>query len=136
MIYFFYLGFAWAGFSVNHLDVAPQYAAILMGISNTIGTIPGIISPAITGYLVEDKSVASWQHVFVITAFVYAIGKINAFKIYEQSVYQILLAFFLILMPLVRPIIAFKFKLFWVFCCCFGACLTPNSKYCWIYLNI
>jgi len=69
-------GFAWAGFSVNHLDVAPQYAAILMGISNTIGTIPGIISPAITGYLVEDKSVASWQHVFVITAFVYALGAV------------------------------------------------------------
>ena len=86
-------GFAWAGFSVNHLDVAPQYAAILMGISNTLGTVPGIISPAITGYLTEDKSLESWQHVFVITAFVYAIGKIKALKIYEQFVYQILLAF-------------------------------------------
>ena len=72
----FFSGFAWAGFSVNHLDVAPQYAAILMGISNTIGTIPGIISPAITGYLVEDKSTESWQHVFIITAFVYALGAI------------------------------------------------------------
>ena len=69
-------GFAWAGFSVNHLDVAPQYAAILMGISNTLGTIPGIISPSITGYLVEDKSVDSWQNVFYITAAVYAIGAI------------------------------------------------------------
>ena len=44
-------GFAWAGFSINHLDIAPQYAAILMGISNTIGTIPGIISPTVTGQL-------------------------------------------------------------------------------------
>ena len=61
---------------MNHLDVAPQYAAILMGISNTLGTIPGIISPSITGYLVEDKSVDSWQHVFIITAFVYALGAI------------------------------------------------------------
>ena len=69
-------GFAWAGFSVNHLDIAPQYAAILMGISNTLGTVPGIISPSITGYLVEDKSVESWQHVFFITAFIYAIGAI------------------------------------------------------------
>ena len=67
-------GFAWAGFSVNHLDVAPQYAALLMGISNTLGTVPGIISPAITGYLTEDKSLESWQHVFVITAFIYALG--------------------------------------------------------------
>ena len=61
---------------MNHLDIAPQYAAILMGISNTLGTIPGIISPSITGYLVEDKSVQAWQHVFMITAFIYAIGAI------------------------------------------------------------
>ena len=74
--------------------MAPQYAAILMGISNTIGTIPGIISPAITGYLVEDKSVASWQHVFVITAFVYALGMKYAFKKDEHFVPNIL-AFFL-----------------------------------------
>ena len=47
-------GFAWAGFSINHLDIAPQYAAILMGISNTIGTIPGIVSPVITGFIVQD----------------------------------------------------------------------------------
>jgi len=45
-----------------------------MGISNTLGTVPGIISPAITGYLTEDKSLESWQHVFVITAFIYALG--------------------------------------------------------------
>ena len=70
--------------------MAPQYAAILMGISNTIGTIPGIISPAITGYLVEDKSVASWQHVFVITAFVYALGMKYAFKKDEHFVPNIL----------------------------------------------
>ena len=29
-------GLTWAGFGVNHLDVAPRYAAILMGISNTV----------------------------------------------------------------------------------------------------
>lgn len=69
-------GFAWAGFSVNHLDVAPQYAAILMGISNTIGTIPGIISPAVTGYIVQDKTIDEWQYVFLITAAVYLIGAI------------------------------------------------------------
>lgn len=36
-------GFAWAGFSINPLDIAPQYASILMGISNTFATIPGYI---------------------------------------------------------------------------------------------
>lgn len=42
-------------YSVNHLDVAPQYASVLMGISNTFATIPGIISPTLTGILVQNK---------------------------------------------------------------------------------
>lgn len=46
--------FAWSGFAVNHLDIAPQYASILMGIGNTIATIPGIVSPLLTGFLVDN----------------------------------------------------------------------------------
>ena len=34
-------GFARGGFSVNHMDIAPKYAGILMGISNTAGTLAG-----------------------------------------------------------------------------------------------
>lgn len=45
--------FSLSGFTVNHLDIAPNYASILMGISNTFGTIPGIISPLLTGYIVN-----------------------------------------------------------------------------------
>lgn len=30
--------FAWSGFAVNHLDIAPQYASILMGFGNTFAT--------------------------------------------------------------------------------------------------
>ena len=48
-------GLTWAGFGVNHLDVAPKYAAILMGISNTVGTIPGIICPSLTGAIVVER---------------------------------------------------------------------------------
>ena len=35
------------GLSVNHVDIAPQYAGILMGITNGASTIPGIIGPYI-----------------------------------------------------------------------------------------
>ena len=84
-------------FQVNHLDIAPLYAPILMGISNTVntfesvesissvliqnltftlfkdvltiiwswqcqmlkvGTLPGIMSPTLTGILIKDK--VSW----------------------------------------------------------------------------
>ena len=48
-------GFAWSGFSVNHLDVAPQFASILMGLSNTFATLPGILSPVLTGAVVTDQ---------------------------------------------------------------------------------
>ncbi|GFG28742.1 hypothetical protein Cfor_02989 [Coptotermes formosanus] len=47
--------FAWSGFSVNHLDIAPQHASVLMGLSNTVATLPGMISPVITGYIVQNK---------------------------------------------------------------------------------
>lgn len=43
---------------VNHLDIAPNYASILMGVSNTIGSIPGIVSPLITGVIVTDQEVS------------------------------------------------------------------------------
>ena len=46
------------GYGVNHLDVAPQYASILMGLSNTIATIPGIISPLIAGFIVTEQTVS------------------------------------------------------------------------------
>jgi len=56
------------------LDVAPKYAAILMGISNTVGTIPGIICPSLTGAIVVERTPEEWRTVFLITAGVYAMG--------------------------------------------------------------
>ncbi|XP_030764123.1 sialin-like [Sitophilus oryzae] len=69
--------FAWAGFSVNHLDIAPQYASVLMGIGNTIATLPGIVSPILSGYVVsKPPQVHEWQIVFYISAAVYLFGAI------------------------------------------------------------
>ncbi|CAL1540560.1 unnamed protein product [Lymnaea stagnalis] len=68
-------GFAWAGFSVNHLDIAPQFASILMGLSNTFATLPGIVSPSLTSVIVTDQSSAGdWQVVFYLTSCMYGIG--------------------------------------------------------------
>lgn len=62
------------GYCVNALDIAPQFASIIMGISNTFGTIPGIISPTLTGVLVKNKTMEEWRIVFFITSGVYAVG--------------------------------------------------------------
>ncbi|GFG28740.1 hypothetical protein Cfor_02987, partial [Coptotermes formosanus] len=48
-------GFALAGFFVNHLDIAPQHAGVLMGLSNTVATLPGIVSPLVTGFIVQNE---------------------------------------------------------------------------------
>lgn len=63
--------FTWSGFVPNHLDIAPRYADVLMGITNTAGTVPGIIGVAITGWLVDVTGTYS-------TAFALAAG-VNIF---------------------------------------------------------
>ncbi|XP_034940999.1 vesicular glutamate transporter 2.2-like [Chelonus insularis] len=67
-------GVAGAGFSVNHLDIAPRHASVLFGISNTFGTLPGILSPIITGYIVQNGTAAEWRIVLIIAGVVYIFG--------------------------------------------------------------
>jgi ACS family sodium-dependent inorganic phosphate cotransporter len=69
-------GISAAAFIVNHIDIAPQYAGILMGITNTAATLPGIISPIIVGDIVKTGSFEEWQTVFYIAAVIYVVGAI------------------------------------------------------------
>jgi len=64
--------FSFAGFATNHLDIAPRHAGIIFGISNTAGTLPGIIGVALTGLMVETTG--SYASAFYLTAGVYALG--------------------------------------------------------------
>ncbi|XP_058831826.1 vesicular glutamate transporter 2-like isoform X2 [Topomyia yanbarensis] len=66
--------FAWCGYAVNHLDLSPKSAGVLMGISNSIGTIAGIVSPIVTGYITVNKTDDQWRLVFYIAAGIYMIG--------------------------------------------------------------
>jgi MFS transporter, ACS family, solute carrier family 17 (sodium-dependent inorganic phosphate cotransporter), other len=65
-------GLGLSAYGVNHLDVGPEYAGVLMGISNSIATIPGIVGVAIAGFIVQATS--SFSAVFILIAAVYAIG--------------------------------------------------------------
>ncbi|KAL0984301.1 hypothetical protein UPYG_G00139660 [Umbra pygmaea] len=69
-------GFAISGFNVNHLDIAPRYASILMGISNGVGTLSGMVCPLIVGALTKHKTREEWQYVFLIAALVHYGGVI------------------------------------------------------------
>jgi ACS family sodium-dependent inorganic phosphate cotransporter len=67
-----FLAFSAGGFAVNHLDVAPRYAGVLMGLSNTAGTIPGIVGVGVSGYILAWTD--SWALVFQTAAGVYLFG--------------------------------------------------------------
>lgn len=60
------LAFTWAGFLPNHLDIAPQYAGVLVGITNTAGTLPGVVGVLITGWLVDVTQ--SYNAAFALAA--------------------------------------------------------------------
>lgn len=66
--------FSFAGFATNHLDISPRHAGIIFGISNTAGTLPGIIGVALTGLMVETTG--SYASAFYLTAGMYALGLI------------------------------------------------------------
>jgi len=68
-------GLGLSAFGVNHLDIGPTYAGVLMGISNTVATIPGIVGVALTGFILQATQ--SFNTVFLLIAAVYAVGLVG-----------------------------------------------------------
>jgi len=64
-------GLAWASFGVNHLDIGAHFAGVLMGLSNCVGSIPGIVAPILTGYIVENPYVKKTSHNKYFDTFVF-----------------------------------------------------------------
>ncbi|NJN52963.1 MAG: ACS family MFS transporter, partial [Gammaproteobacteria bacterium] len=64
--------FVTGGFAVNHMDIAPKHAGTLMGITNTAGTIPGIIGVSVSGLILQQTG--SWALVFQVAAGVTLFG--------------------------------------------------------------
>ena len=60
------------GFGVNHLDIAPRGAGMIMGLSNTAATVPGIVGVYISGLILE--ATGSWTLVFQTAAGVLTFG--------------------------------------------------------------
>ncbi|MGI9228283.1 MAG: MFS transporter [Gammaproteobacteria bacterium] len=66
------LGVCYSGFAPAVLEMAPKHSDILWSISNTFGTIPGIIGVAITGWLVDITG--TYVAAFALAAVVHIIG--------------------------------------------------------------
>ncbi|CAI4230656.1 unnamed protein product [Auanema sp. JU1783] len=67
-------GFAIAGFNVNHFDIAPRYASILMGFSNGLGALAGM-GGIITQNLTADNP-GGWKYCFLLAVGVDLFGLI------------------------------------------------------------
>lgn len=70
----FLIRFIINGYSVNIIDVAPQYAGQLMSFCNTIATLPGIFGNIITGHILELTG--DWTYVFWLSAAFNVVGGI------------------------------------------------------------
>ena len=64
--------FVTGGVAGNHMDIAPRHAGTLMGITNTAGTIPGIIGVYVSGLILQ--ATGSWALVFQVAAGVTIFG--------------------------------------------------------------
>ncbi|XP_043919793.1 sialin-like isoform X2 [Protopterus annectens] len=69
-------GVSLSGFNINHLDIAPSYAGILLGITNGLGTIPGMVGPVIAKALTHHNTIKEWQTVFYISGVLNIFGAI------------------------------------------------------------
>ena len=73
-----FLGCARGGFSVNHMDIAPKFAGVLMGISNTAGTLAGVIGVASSGWLLQRAGGATnllgWYHALGLSSALCLLG--------------------------------------------------------------
>ena len=66
------------GFAANSFDIAPKYADVIWGISNTVATVPGIVGVAVTGWLVQRTGAFSAP--FFVTAAVGVVGALVFLK--------------------------------------------------------
>ena len=66
------LGLTWAGYAPNHLEITPKHADIVVGVTNTAGTLPGIIGVAVTGWMLDVTG--SYNAVFLLAAGVTSAG--------------------------------------------------------------
>ncbi len=66
------LGVCYSGFAPAVLEMAPRHSDILWSISNTFGTIPGIIGVAVTGWLVGITG--TYLAAFALAALVHVVG--------------------------------------------------------------
>lgn len=48
-------GAIYSGFKINHLDITPRFAGILMSFTNCTANLAGLLAPIVAGNIIEGK---------------------------------------------------------------------------------
>ncbi|XP_055838062.1 putative inorganic phosphate cotransporter [Episyrphus balteatus] len=65
------------GFQLNHIDLSPNFASTLMGMTNCAANLMSIMAPLAVGFIVTDeKNPEQWRIIFFITAGFFFIGNL------------------------------------------------------------
>ncbi|BES93148.1 Major Facilitator Superfamily [Nesidiocoris tenuis] len=79
---------AFNGFTCNHVDLAPNFAGILMGTTNGLANIASIVAPRWATFIVSDETNEElWQTVFLVSAASFGLGN-TVFLIFGSTELQ------------------------------------------------
>lgn len=75
--------FSQSGLYSNHQDIGPQYAGVLLGLSNTAGVLAGVLGSLATGYILAN---GTWTDVWRVAIVLYLVGTViwNLFSTGER----------------------------------------------------
>ncbi len=64
------------GHMSSHIDLAPNFAGTLFGISNTLaGGVTGLVAPLVVGAITQDNmAFSAWRTVYFVAAAIYLLG--------------------------------------------------------------
>jgi len=99
---------------VNHLDIAPRYASILMGMSNGVGTLAGMFCPIVTEMMTRHEVSRRLSCV--------------SYDRTERAIARSRLSTDYSHCPI--SLLAFN-NCFWSICCCFCCCYCCCCCCCW-----
>lgn len=71
-----FMGTFYSGIKANSLDIAPNYAGVIMAVANGLGGLTGVVGPYIVGLLTENvsiiqKIIASSYYSYALTEYTF-----------------------------------------------------------------
>ncbi|XP_046982453.1 vesicular glutamate transporter 1-like [Schistocerca americana] len=64
------------GYQMNHIDIAPNFSGLMIGICGSIGTLTSIAAPLYVGAIVKENTIQEWRIVFLTAAGVFFVGNL------------------------------------------------------------